>query len=269
MQVTDMAKNDNLTDFLKDIADAIREKRGTSGPISAQNFSTEIAAIEGGGTPTPTPPTPDMPVIGDGKTYLYIKIAAEGRMNVPLYFSQTVANGVTIDWGDGSATQTLSGTGNKNTTHTYTEIGEYTISLNCSGSCKLGLGHNSSSYCVMGNTTNNGIVYCNMLQAVEIGRSVKSIDNYAFSKCYSLASIVIPQGVTSIGSNAFSNCNGMAFYDFSRCTSVPTLGGTGVFSSISSDCKIVVPDSLYDTWKAAPNWSTHASKMVKASEFNS
>ena len=287
-----MAKNDNLTDFLKDIADAIREKRGTSGPISAQNFSTEIAAIEGGGTPTPTPPTPDMPVIGDGKTYLYIKIAAEGRMNVPLYFSQTVANGVTIDWGDGSATQTLSGTGNKNTTHTYTEIGEYTISLNCSGSCKLGLGHNSSSYCVMGSNGNNNCVYCNMLQAVEIGRSVKSIDNYAFSNCYSLASIVIPQGVTSIGSNAFqycyslssivipegvtsigtsafSSCYGMAFYDFSRCTSVPTLGGTSVFSSISSDCKIVVPDSLYDTWKAATNWSTHASKMVKASEFNS
>jgi hypothetical protein len=50
---------------------------------------------------------------------------------------------------------------------------------------------------------------------------------------------------------------------------VPTLGGTGVFSSIPSDCKIVVPDNLYDTWKAATNWSTHASKMVKASEFNS
>ena len=73
MQVTNMAKNDNLTDFLQDIADTIRAKRGITGPISAQNFATEIAAIEGGSTPTP--PTPDMPVIGDGKTYLYIKIA--------------------------------------------------------------------------------------------------------------------------------------------------------------------------------------------------
>ena len=333
-----MAKTDNLTDFLQDIADTIRAKRGITGPVNAQNFAAEIAAIEGGGTPTPTPPTPDIPVIGDGKTYLYIKIAAEGRMTVPLYFSQTVANGVTIDWGDGSATQALSGTGKKNTTHTYSEIGEYTISLDPRSGCALGLGHKSSSYCVMSSTGNNDRVYCNMLQAVEIGRnvasigsyafqncyslssvvipesvasiddhafpncyslssivipesvtsissyafincyslssivipeSVTSISSYAFQNCYSLSSVVIPESVTSIGNYAFQNCYGMAFYDFTQCQTVPTLGGTAVFINIPSDCKIVVPDNLYDTWKAATNWSTHASKMVKASEFNS
>ena len=36
--------------------------------------------------------TPD-----DGKPRLHIRIAAEGRMHVHLYISQTVANGVTID----------------------------------------------------------------------------------------------------------------------------------------------------------------------------
>ena len=157
-----MAKNDNLGDFLSDIADAIREKKGTTEPINAQDFASEIASISGGGSDSPTP---GMPVIGDGKTYLYIKIAEKGRMTVPLYFSQTVANGVVIDWGDGSATQTLSGTGNVDATHTYAEIGEYTISLNPSNGCTLGLGHNSSSYCVMGSTGNGGKVYCNMLQA--------------------------------------------------------------------------------------------------------
>lgn len=106
-----MAKNNNLGDFLSDIADAIREKKGTTEPINAQDFASEIASISGGGGSDT--PTPDMPVIGDGKTYLYIKIAEKGRMTVPLYFSQTVANGVVIDWGDGSASQTLSGTGKK------------------------------------------------------------------------------------------------------------------------------------------------------------
>jgi hypothetical protein len=330
-----MAKNDNLKDFLTDLANTIREKKGTTAKINPQNFSSEIASIStSGGGDTPKP---DMPVIGDGKTYLYIKIAAEGRMNIPLYFSQTVANGVTIDWGDGSATQTLSGTGNKSITHTYAEIGEYTISLNPSSRCTLGLGHNSTSYGILGITSGGGRVYCNMLQAVEIGNSVTSIGDYAFrncyslasivipnnvtsignnafSDCYSLASIVIPNNVTSIGSNAFSNCYslasivipnsvtsigdfafrncyslasivipnnvtsvgnnafyscyGMAFYDFSQCTSVPTLGGTSVFYNIQSDCKIVVPDSLYSSWSIATNWSTHASKMVKASNFN-
>lgn len=41
-----MAKNDNLGDYLTDIANAIRAKKGTSGSISAQNFADEIASIK-------------------------------------------------------------------------------------------------------------------------------------------------------------------------------------------------------------------------------
>ena len=41
-------KTDNLTDFLTDVADAIRTKKGTSEPINPQDFSAEIASIEGG-----------------------------------------------------------------------------------------------------------------------------------------------------------------------------------------------------------------------------
>lgn len=44
-----MAKNDNLGDYLSDIADAIRAKKGTSEPINAQDFADEITSIEGGG----------------------------------------------------------------------------------------------------------------------------------------------------------------------------------------------------------------------------
>ena len=44
-----MAKNDNLTDYLTDLANAIREKKGTSAPINAQDFASEIASIESGG----------------------------------------------------------------------------------------------------------------------------------------------------------------------------------------------------------------------------
>ena len=299
-------------------------------------------------------------ITDDGKTRLYIRIAAEGRMDVPLYFSQTVANGVTIDWGDGSATETLSGTGNVNKTHRYANIGDYVISLAVVDGCTLGLGHGSSSYCVMGPTGNNGRVYCNMLQRVEIGTGVTSIGNYAFQYCYSLASVVlpnkitsignnafntcyglssviipssattimnnvfgnclylasvvlpnkvtmlnnqmfyycyslssiaIPNGVTSIGSNtfascyslssltipssvtsivqnAFSNCYGMAYYDFSHHTSIPTLENTNVFTGIPTDCKIIVPDNLYDTWIAATNWSTYAANIIKKTDWD-
>lgn len=45
-----MAKNNNLTDFLTDVANAIRAKTGTSGLIDPQDFSSEIASISGGGS---------------------------------------------------------------------------------------------------------------------------------------------------------------------------------------------------------------------------
>ena len=44
-----MAKDNNLTDFLADVADAIREKKGTTELINPQDFASEIASIESGG----------------------------------------------------------------------------------------------------------------------------------------------------------------------------------------------------------------------------
>lgn len=43
-----MAKNNNLTDFLTDIANTIRTKKGTTLAINPQNFSSEIESIETG-----------------------------------------------------------------------------------------------------------------------------------------------------------------------------------------------------------------------------
>ena len=44
-----MAKNDNLTDYLIDLADGIRAKKGTTDPINPQDFRKEIESISGGG----------------------------------------------------------------------------------------------------------------------------------------------------------------------------------------------------------------------------
>lgn len=45
-----MADTSNLTSFLGDVADAIREKKGTTEEIPAEQFDTEILSIETGGT---------------------------------------------------------------------------------------------------------------------------------------------------------------------------------------------------------------------------
>ena len=44
-----MSKQNNLTDFLTGVADAIRAKKGSTALINPQNFESEIASISGGG----------------------------------------------------------------------------------------------------------------------------------------------------------------------------------------------------------------------------
>ena len=182
-----------------------------------------------------------MYITDDGATRLHIRIATVGRMTVPLYIGQTVANGVSIDWGDGSAAETLAGTGNVDTSHTYAEPGDYVISLMPQGECTLSFGSGSSSYCVMGSTRNKGRVYCNMLQDVSIGKNVTSIGTYVFSNCFSLASITIPDGVTSIGGNAFSNCFSLA--SITIPDGVTSIGGNA-FGNCYSLASITIPDGV-------------------------
>lgn len=294
-------------------------------------------------------------ITDDGKTRLYIRIAAEGRMDVPLYFNQSVANGVVIDWGDGSALQTLNGTGNVNTTHHYSSVGDYIISLGVADGCELTLGHNDS-FCVIGSTVisspylsylekveigasallnisafnscralqkvtipngikgltnnafrstdlnavvipssvsnignycfhstnlrtvalSNSIVYlgnyafqnCQNLNDVTMGVSLRPYYNAIFSNCSALTSIVLPNNLTSITASYFQNCYGIAFYDFSHHTAVPTLANANAFAGIPSDCKIIVPDALYNEWIAATNWSTYATYIIKKTDWD-
>ena len=179
-----------------------------------------------------------MYITDDGATRLHIRIATIGRMTVPLYIGQTVANGVSIDWGDGSAAKTLSGTGNVNTSHTYAEPGDYVISLMPQDGCTLSFGNGSSSYCVMGSTANNSKVYCNMLQDVSIGKNVTSIGNSAFYYCNSLASITIPDGVTSIDGYAFQYCYSLA--SITIPTGVTSIDGYA-FQYCNSLASITIP----------------------------
>lgn len=259
-----MAKTDNLGDFLSDIADAIRAKKGTIEPINAQDFSSEIASISGNGTPTPAmyndvnfvdydgtvlysyskelflemTELPELPtrdglicqgwnyslddaqsyvseygdlmigatyVTDDGASRLYIRVFTEGRKDVPLYINQSVSQGVIIDWGDGSALETIEGEGYVNTSHNYENLGDYVIRLVVAeGTMSFGSGE--STNCIMGSTTNAGRVYRSMLYKVEIGNNVKSLGGYAFEYCHALKEISIPEGVTTLGTYALAYC---------------------------------------------------------------
>lgn len=200
-----------------------------------------------------------MYITSDGKTRLYIRIYDSARMDVPLYWQQTVANGITIDWGDGSATETFTGTGSKNTTHSYNAPGNYVILFTVnSGTLELGY----SGYSVMGTTTDSesahNTAYRNMLQRAEIGDDVARIPVYSFSYCFSLTSVTIPSDVTSIGNYAFCNCYSLTHITIPN-TVTSTSVGAGLFqhsyalasASLPKECTVFGNQMFYDCYSLA------------------
>jgi len=127
----------------------------------------------------------------------------------------------------------------------------------------------------------NAFAGCSGLTSVTIPSSVTSIGTNAFGGCSSLTSVTIPSSVTSIGGGAFYDCDGLtsvtigdgvtsigygAFQECSGLTSVtvnattpPTLDGEAFYDT--NNCPIYVPSASVDTYKAATNWSTYASRI--------
>ena len=263
-KVIDSAK---LDADLTTVADAIRSKGGTSEALAfPAGFVSAIEAIEaggGGGGGEVTPPTTPT----DGKTRVYIHLEY-GRTSPMLGVRP---NGtVTVDWGDGTEPDTLTGTSTTTVqwtpAHKYTAPGDYVIALTVKGEMgfvgESPLNESSSILRYASSADARNRTYRNAVQKVEIGEGITSIDTYAFSNCHSMSSITIPEGVTSIGSYSFENCYGMRYYDFTACTSVPTLSSTSAFKGISADCQMLIPAALYDEWSAATNWATYAKYMV-------
>ena len=113
--------------------------------------------------------------------------------------------------------------------------------------------------------------FCTSLTSITIPNSVISIESFTFSSCSSLQSITFGSGITSIGANAFSSCSKCLLFDFRKATKVPTLSNVNAFYGTSSSKKIVVPDSLYDAWITATNWSSTSynivTSIIKASDY--
>lgn len=232
----------------------------TAGKYCDRNIT--VTATGGGGEPEP----PD-----DGKTRLYITVPANAMPNlppprnqVPLYIQQSVANGVTIDWGDGSTPETISGTGAVNTTHTYEKAGDYVISLDPAEGCELGFGGKSSSTSIFGSALSSSRYLRSIINKIVIGNRVPSISDYTLRQMYSIREIVVSKEVKSIGSDTFSFCHGLekillqegltkiggsAFYECETITeltipeSVNSIG-SGAFRFCESLLNINIPDGI-------------------------
>ena len=100
---------------------------------------------------------------------------------------------------------------------------------------------------------------------IHIPSTVTAIEASAFAQCkYVSNGIIIPKGVINIPNQCFYNCTRVPYYDFRNHEVVPTLVDTTAFQAISTTCKIVVPDTIYDQWIVTTNWVTYANRIIKA-----
>ena len=187
-----------------------------------------------------------MYITDDGKTRIYIRLE-EGRTSPML---GVCPNGtVTVDWGDGSTPDTLTGTSTSTVqwtpNHAYTTPGDYVIKLTVDGTMGFYGSSSSNQYSAIlrysSDSNPRNYVYQNSVQKIEIGSNVTSIESSAFSFCHSLASITIPNGVTSIESSAFNSCYSLASITIPNgVTSI----GVSAFKYCYSLASITIPNGV-------------------------
>lgn len=151
----------------------------------------------------------------DGKTRLYIHLEA-GRTAPMLGLG--VNGSVTVDWGDGTPADTLTGTDLSvavwTPNHAYAQPGDYVIRLDVNGEAAF-LGEASTNVyaCLLRNddvADQRNRCYLNALRKLEIGEGIRMIGDAAFYYCAGLRAISIPRGISSIGTKAFQTCYTLA-----------------------------------------------------------
>ena len=272
-----MAKNNNLTDFLTGVANAIRTKKGTSGLINPQDFESEIRTIQTGTD------TSDATAVADDIRLGKTAYGADGKMTGTIADydgTSEPASGKSLaaQIVDKSVTSV-----SEEDLNGITTIGDYAF-YNCSG---------LTSITIPDSVTNIGLYafsYCGKLTSITIPNGVTSIGNGAFSYCGKLTSITIPNGVTSIGVSVFSYCgnltsviigNGVTIIDnsvFYFCGAATESGTTYMIlattpPTIQSNTfgnakinKIIVPKGTLAAYKSATNWVALANKIEEATE---
>ena len=238
----------------------VTENGTYTAPDGVDGYSPVTVNVAGGGgewwdTPDPV----------DGKTHIWIEIPEDAlRTDFEVRYTQSVSQGVTVDWGDGTDPQTYSGTTDTNHTHTYAQGGHYEITLQVTRGTIKFVGSSSNTLvgastnpnywrksCVrrifFGNGMTSGSIGSNVLdgfcaiKTVKIPSGVTSVGSYAFYGCKGLREVTIPPGVTSFGTYAFSNCDSLQ--QITIPSGVTTIGNYALQSCLALQ-KITIPSTV-------------------------
>lgn len=263
-----MAKNDNLQDFLTDVANAIRNKKGTSNLINPQNFSSEIESIESSSFNVEL-------FYGfwqlkkDNQTYV-LKVYDTGKLDYEIYTSSptkytdinyTIINDtIEFQFVSGGSSDNIEITVKKfkyendtlidiNTNDIYNHIlfsdGTLSVTENGSYGSTDSNGFNMVDVNVQGGDYDIDVVYNDDgTQSLYIVDSDSSIDRNATIKGLidrTATTINIPSGVKSIARWAFSGCTGLTSVTIpDSVTSI----GSFAFQFCNVLTKVTMPSSV-------------------------
>lgn len=279
-----MSKENNLTDFLTDVADAIREKKGLTNLINPQDFHDEILSIKSGGGPV---------IEGEGAykvtfidydgTILKVQYLNEGESATPpdvpehehLTFNEWVGAYTNVTSDRAVCAYYISSDGN---TWLYTEEDNVIIDPQCKkGTLTIEFGDGATytgrgTYLkhhytdgqkehwisISANRTDAGLYFYGYqtpglygISTIICGDIYKKTMAYDFKDCYGLKYIVLPQGLTQLGARTFYDCFSL------KHVTIPSS-----VTSISSECfykcyslvYLVIPNGitgLTETWTIA------------------
>ena len=175
----------------------------------------------GGGDPTPRTSEFGVSIVADA-------------LEQSVYFSQSAANAVTVDWGDNSTPDSPSDL-SAVVSHIYAATGDYLIKITVSEGETLSLGKDST-VSFIGSTaeTINYSLRSAVIKAADL-------NTYAFINCQGLASVTLPNSITSIPSSVFYGCTSLASVTIPD--SVTSLGGS-CFRDCSSLLSVTIPNSV-------------------------
>lgn len=177
-------------------------------------------------------------ITDDGKTRLYVDVDTETWDDFVLNYRQSAYNSVTIDWGDGSAPESVGTSLLTTIRHTYAQSGAYMITLTVTEGKALRFGASDGSTMLIA-MDEADMGRCAMLKKVEMGANIEFVNIATFRGCARLESVSVLSGVPFDGSRLFEQCTTLraivvggtftisqSFYNCSNLRAIATPKGT-------------------------------------------
>lgn len=228
----------------------------------------------------------------DGKTHIKITPYSASYLRFQFNFSQTVENGVSFDFGDGSTAETASGTGVVYIQHTFPSAGkEYEVVISVSDGCVLALGGGTTTTPIVSySTTSNsysaifrsvkdlriangvelnahGLKSLQELEFLSLPKTLTAVPSYNLNTFSSIRCIAIPRGVTNIENYSIYSIGGYNYKSAESIISLPqtvkTLGTYSLYIA-SFTKRIVVPRGIVEL----PNYCVGNFNRVKRAFFD-